>query len=465
MTGKEAVTAAKDSGDRLELDGIFLAEFNRRSRRGWGLERKGDSTPVSGEPPREGAGHRERGPRRRRATVAVLTAVTLVVLLIFASLAIDLGFVRAVCGDMQHTADSGALAAASALMQSDGQDTDAAKDRALEVIERMEKSQGFEALDDQIIEFGTWDYQTHEFTPVSVASGTKPFAVRVVGVRNNTPLFFAGVMGKYSTNVTREAVALASGPCAGIWGLEGVKVTGNVVTNSYNSDDGPYSAATAGENGDICSGRDITINGGVEVDGDVMCGMGYSVNLKGNPDITGLTTANTGPVTAPTVNFGNIASVNDDAKLGLTKSGKSPYKGGAGNLYLNANDNLDFPPGNYYFKSITMHSGSTLTVTGPTTVYVGGNVDASGAGVLNKTSDPGNFSIISAGTNFEIGGSFDFYGSILAPNADAKIHGNSQMYGGLIAKTVTMLGTIDFHVDESLPLMNLIKPPQPSLVK
>jgi len=401
---------------------------------------------------------------RRRAAVAVLTAVTLVVLLIFASLAVDLGFVRAVCGDMQHTADAGALAAASALMQSDGKDTEDAKERALDVIERMEQSQGFEALDDQIIEFGTWDYSTREFTPITSAS-QKPFAVRVVGVRNKTPLFFAGVMGKYSTNVTREAVALASGPCAGIWGLEGVKVTGNVLTNSYISDDGPYSAATAGENGDICSGRNITVNGGVEVDGDVMCGFGYEVTTNGNPEITGLTTANTGPVTAPTLNFGNITSVNDDAKLGLTKSGKSPYKGGTGNLYLNANDNLDFPPGNYYFKSITMHSGSTLTVSGPTTVYVGGNVDASGAGVLNKTSDPGNFSIIAAGTSFEIGGSFDFYGSVLGPNADVKLHGDSQFYGGVIGRTVTLLGNFQVHVDESLPLMNLMKPPQPSLVK
>jgi hypothetical protein len=465
MTGQETVTASKDSGGQPELDGIFLAEFNRRSRRGWRLGREGDGTRVSGERPREGAGHRERGPKRRRATVAVLTAVTLVVLLIFASLAIDLGFVRAVCGDMQHTADAGALAAASALMQSDGKETEDAKDRAVDVIERMLKSQGVDALDDQIIEFGTWDYSTREFTPVSVASGTKPFAVRVVGVRNKTPLFFAGVMGKYSTNVTREAVALASGPCAGIWGLEGVKVTGSVLTNSYNSDDGPYSADTAGENGDICSGRNITVNGSVEVDGDVMCGFGYEVTTNGNPEITGLTTANTGPITAPTVDFGNIKSVNDDTLIGQTTAGKSPWKGAGWNLYINANDNLNVPPGKYYMDSITMHSGSTLTVTGPTTVYVGGNVAASGGGVINKTADPGDFSIIAAGTSFEIGGSYDFYGSVLAPNADVKLHGDSQFYGGVIGKTVTLLGNFEVHVDESLPLMSFMTPPQPSLVK
>src|SRR3972149_3462694 len=66
----------------------------------------------------------EEGFGRRRGTVAVMTAVTLVVLLIFASFAVDLGFVGAVCGDMQHTADSAALAGASALVASDGKDTE-----------------------------------------------------------------------------------------------------------------------------------------------------------------------------------------------------------------------------------------------------------------------------------------------------------------------------------------------------
>src|SRR3990172_2581418 len=115
---------------------------------------------------------------RRRAAVAVLTAVTLVVLLIFASFAVDLGFVRAVCGDMQHTADGGALAGASALRESDGQDTDLAHARAADVIQRMLTSQGLDALDDQIIEVGTWDYHTRAFTAANSAT-KRPFAVRV----------------------------------------------------------------------------------------------------------------------------------------------------------------------------------------------------------------------------------------------------------------------------------------------
>ena len=73
----------------------------------------------------------------RRGAVIVITAVTIVVLLLFASLAVDLGFVNAVCGDMQHSADGAALAGASALYEANESmlaDANLAKDRAAEVL-------------------------------------------------------------------------------------------------------------------------------------------------------------------------------------------------------------------------------------------------------------------------------------------------------------------------------------------
>ncbi|MFH1110683.1 MAG: pilus assembly protein TadG-related protein [Planctomycetota bacterium] len=403
---------------------------------------------------------------RRRAAVAVMTAVTLVVLLIFASFAVDLGFVRAVCGDMQHTADAAALAGASALREVDEADPELVKERAVEMIELMQKSQGFEALADQVIQVGKWDYETGEFTPLEPGARS-PFAVRVVSVRKKTPLFFAAVMGKYSTDVTREAVSLGSGRCGGIWGLNGVRVIGDVVTDSYNADEGAYSADTAGDNGDICSGRNVTVNGGVEVNGDVMCGFAYEVTINGSSaEISGTTTANSGPVTGPVPDFGNITSVNDDVLIPATDGGKPPWRAGLGwNLYLTANDNVNVPPGDYYMDSITMRSGATITVSGKTTFYVGGKVDALGAGIVNQTADPSNLSIISKGTSFEIGGTADLYGSVLAPYAAVKLHGDSNFYGALIGGTVEMLGNFQFHVDESLPIVDFFDPPMPSLVK
>ena len=75
-------------------------------------------------------------------------------------------------------------------------------------------------------------------------------AVRVVGVRFGIPLFFAVIMGNTHTDVSREAIAQFSPACGGIWGLQGIDVPGNIVTDSYDSIDGPYSVATGGEEGD-----------------------------------------------------------------------------------------------------------------------------------------------------------------------------------------------------------------------
>jgi hypothetical protein len=274
-------------------------------------------------------------------------------------------------------------------------------------------------------------------------------------------------MGKYNTNVTREAVSLGSGRCGGIWGLNGVRVIGDVVTDSYESDAGAYSAAIAGDNGDICSGRNVTVNGGVAVSGDVICGFGYDITINGSSaEISGMTTSNSGSVSGPTPDFGDITSVNDNLNIPLTDGGKSPWKAGLGwNLYLTANDNVNVPPGNYYMDSITMRSGATITVSGKTTFYVGGKVDASGAGIINETADPGNLSIISKGSVFEIGGTADFYGSVLASYAAVKLHGDSNFYGAMIGGTVEMLGNFQFHVDESLPIVDFFDPPMPSLVK
>ena len=402
---------------------------------------------------------------RRRAAVAVLTAVTLVVLLVFASFAVDLGFVRAVCGDMQHTADTGALAGASALMQSDGKDTEDVRERALDVIERMENTQGFEALDDQIIELGAWNANTGVFTPVNVASGAKAFAVRVVGVRNRTPLFFAGVIGKYSTNVTREAVALGSGPCGGIWGLQGVKA-GSINTDSYDSTAGPYSALTAGQDGDICSGRDITVGGSAKIQGDVMPGFGYGLTVNGNSgEITGYTTSNTSPITSPTVDFGDAKYSNDNGTIPLTDKGTKPFKGSGWNLSLQGGENLILAGGTYYLDSLKLSGGATIKVTGPTTIYLAGASDTTGGAIDNTTRDPHNLTILSAGTEFKLAGGGAFYATLMAPNAAVTLGSGAVFYGTVVGKTLDLKGDFTMHVDESLPIVDFFDPPQPSLVK
>jgi len=328
----------------------------------------------------------------------------------------------------------------------------------------MLKSQGVDALGDQIIELGTWDYHTREFTPLSETPTRKPFAVRVVGVRNKTPLFFAAIMGKYSTDVTREAVALGSGLCGGIWGLRGVKA-GSINTDSYFSTEGPYDPLTAGENGDICSGRDISAGGSFDVQGDVMPGFGYSLTVNGSSgDITGYTTAHSGALPNVRGEVEQFKYSNDNGSIPKTSDGTAAYKS-TWNIALTSGANLTLSPGNYYFDSLKLTGGATLTVTGKTTIYLKGTADCVGGGIVNQSQSPHDLTIISAGKSFKLGGKSAFFGTLLAPKAVVTLGSNATFYGMVVGGTLELKGDFTVHVDESLPDYESIGAPMPSLVK
>ena len=120
-------------------------------------------------------------------------------------------------------------------------------------------------------------------------------------------LFFAGLAGHPETDVWRSATSGGSKPCAGIWGLEGIKA-GSISSDSFNSTVGPYDATTAGNQGNLCSARGITVEGSFEVDGDVMTGFGYPLVVNGSSgQITGLTTSRITDVEAPSFDFGDVS--------------------------------------------------------------------------------------------------------------------------------------------------------------
>lgn len=410
--------------------------------------------------------HLERDPRRRGAVVVLVTA-SMVTLLIFASLAVDVGYICALTGEAQDNADAGCLAGASAIHQGD---YDSVKARALDIISRNQKRQGFLALEDQIIEVGRWDKATATFTSMDFSLADKANAVRVVGIRNKVSLFFASVMGHHSTDVSREAIAQVAPTCGGVWGIDEVKVPGNVVVDSYFSTEGEYSAGSAGENGDVCSNGPLDVAGSIEIHGDVI---GDPVEVAGGKAIiTGYIDELGSPIEVPSVDFGDVATDNDNASIGLTDLGRDPFPSGGKslggwNLVIKANDNLTLLPGTYYFESAelgTKKMTGSITVTGPTTIYVAGDFGVAGKAQLNTTGDPHNLTIYSSGSTFKLAGNAAVYGTIFAPNSHVMLVGNAEMYGALIGKTVKMAGNFNFHVDESLPLVHSLKSP-PMLVK
>lgn len=413
-------------------------------------------------------GKRRKRSTRRRAITAVFTVVLIPVLLGFAALSVDVSFMYDLAQHTQHTADAGALSGATAL-----QDYFPVEyyDRAIVTVAQNQHSRGFRSLDDQIIEIGRWNSFDQVFIPMSDDEAEQANAVRVTAARHRVPLFFARLMGIHTVDLSRPAVAAVQFPCGGIWGLEEITIPGSVETDSYVSDDGNYSEGTARDNGDLCSGGDITVSGSAYIDGDAMAGIDSQLTVNGGRvEITGVEANMILPSDIPDTNIDDVAVLNDNDRIPDTLLGLDPFSSGL-HLRIGSDDILTLPAGRdnnpavFYFDSMTFTAGALLNITGPTVIYLAGDFDFTGQGTINTTRDPTELLIISAGEIVKMTGSVSFYGSILAPNAEIELAGTSEYFGAVIGRTVKITGDFEFHVDESSPLLAGLEVSPPILVQ
>ena len=403
-------------------------------------------------------GHRQTPPYQRRGVTLLSSLVMMPILMGFAALAVNVGYLGVLRTETQTNADAGALASATAIYDNQ---FDVYESRALTIIEPNQNGQGFLSLADQVVEIGRWDKAAKTFTTVAPADVGSSNAVRVVGNRTGAALYFANLVGVSDTSVAREAIAFVSPACGGVWGINSVTIPGNVTIDSYDSTDGAYSAGAATSNGDACSGGSVTVSGSADIDGDVM---GSSVTLLGGAlTISGETEISTDTVDPPTVDFGDVATYNDNAMIGLTSNGTDPLSVD-NDLTLVSDDVLILVPGRYYFRNFTMTAGSILSLTGATEIYLTGSLEATGSSLINTTLDPADLTIYSTGPLVKLAGNAEFYGSILAPDATLQLTGTSDFYGAVVGGTVDMTGNFTFHVDESLSLVAILKG-TPILVK
>ncbi len=274
----------------------------------------------------------------------------------------------------------------------------------------------------------------------------------MVGERGEVPLFFAGILGVNSTRLIKGATAIqGGGHCLGIWGLEGITGSGDVTTDSYDFRLGGYAGWNIHANGDICSCADIRLGGNTQILGDAIYGEGYDLTLVGSSyEIWGLVAEQDCNFTPPEIDMAGAVADNDNDTIGLTDDGDNPFRGSPGSIFLSGNDNLTLAPGKYYFTSVRIVSLATLTITGPTEIYISGTADFGGGGIINPTGIPGNLKIYLTGSTATFSGGSDFYGAIIAPETDLRFLGDSSYYGVLIGKTLDFRGTTNIHVEESL---------------
>ena len=156
----------------------------------------------------------------RRGSSIVLVAISLVVVLGFSALTIDVGLMYNARADLQRTADAAALASADVL-RNRYYETDSNTAARLAVVHSVE---GNLVLGRQVavdpatdVVFGRAAYDHHLNAYSFFPTATLPNAVRVT-IRHTEnspngplPLIFARVFGRHTTNVTASAAAAMTG--------------------------------------------------------------------------------------------------------------------------------------------------------------------------------------------------------------------------------------------------------------
>ena len=118
---------------------------------------------------------------------------------------------------------------------------------------------------------------------------------------------------------------------------------------------------------------------------------------------------------------------------------------------------MTIPAGNYVFQDFTMSGGSTVTFSGPVTIYYYGNFNMSGS-TVTKDNIPGNLKIVAipnpvnghAPGTLTLSGSSAVYASIYAPQSDVTLSGTGAIYGSVIGQSITMSGSSNIYYDLNL---------------
>jgi Flp pilus assembly protein TadG len=377
---------------------------------------------------------------RRRGVGLVYSTIILLVLCGLASFAVDMGRVVIVKTQLRAAADAAALGAAQYVLW----DQAVAKSAAIATAKVNNADGAPVILNSSDVEIGRWDETTRTFTP---GTAVRPNAVKVTAHRTSARgtavnLPFAKMIGASTCDVKGSAIAMATPQRYAAVGLDWITMGGNS-TNAYRSN-----AIASADNhftarGNIASNGNITLTGSTVVNGDAFPGVGKMV--IGSNHVTGYCTPLTIPLVYPAESAGTAATVNDNASMPSTAIRNTV------DIDLGNQKNVSVPGGTYYFRNMTMGAGSEINFTGPTTLYLTGNLSLGGHAITNQNM-PKNLRIVmlNPNTTISLSGGTDLFADIYAPLSAITVSGNGDIYGAIVGKTIAMTGEAGIHYDLSL---------------
>ncbi len=373
-----------------------------------------------------------------------------------AAIAIDLGYGRLVQAQLQAVSEVSAHAGAMHLDSTPGGMLDAG-DIAVAFAAANTAHGASVSLPLSNVQAGIWDHDASTFTP----SGDAPLvnAVQVLARIDAIDTWFAGpAFRRDAIAASGRATAAVMPPpvaCAVLAATE-LDAMGSIVTDSYDSTQGPYDALVAGDEGSICGNVNLDVGGNAEINGDVIVGRGGDIVTHGNSvDISGDQRYLGSSFMLPILDPRDAEADNDNGNIGLTSTGRNPWH--QGGIRLRSTDQLELTGGVYYFESLRITGQASLLVTGPSEIWVDGDVDVAGGGIVNQGANPHDLTLYCTGDSVSMGGNSDFYGSLIAPDADVDLGGTHDFYGIVIGWTVDLHGNLVVHADTSLmdPLVQI----------
>jgi hypothetical protein len=382
------------------------------------------------------------GPRlkQRRGLSVIYVVVFLVALIAFVSLAVDVGRIRLARTEVQLATDAAARAGVVSIpigTQAVYENAVAAADQNGVIDEDTSQATpdgarinpGLELVPTDDVFIGKWDPKANPDEPFTEITDPKKLrsanAVKIWGRRisernNPIPLIFGPVIGVFSNDIERPAIAKLSGGGAhiGFIGITNVR---------FNGDNATVDGGGVGSDGNIDLGNGNVI-------GDARPGEnGGQINFGPNGQVTGWT-APLDYVLAPLY------------RPAVIPPGATPLPAPVAKVYTLVGSNNAGNPKN--FTGTIDQNTKTINVTGYCRVYVDADLDLRGCSVTNAGGQSNQLEFYVVGAHkVDLGGNSTQTCHVYAPQSDVKVHGTPGFTGWIVGLSLTIDGTANLHYD------------------
>jgi hypothetical protein len=264
--------------------------------------------------------------------------------------------------------------------------------------------------------------------------------------------------GVGSSNGQHTVVAMLAGVAlfrnGGIVANGNVNLSGGSKTDSFDSALGPYDPTTADSAGSVVSNGNVTLSNVATIIKGNLTARGTISNSMAT--VTGTSTPGA-PLTeldtlpCPT---GPYTPASD-----VPTGGGLSYNASTGALTIGAwhgiPQNFVFTGSSYYFSSVTIGGGSTISfgTAAHTDVYISNTLDTGGGSIINTSTNSTRVSIWACGTstsNWRLTGGTNAYFSVYAPTHDLTVSGAGNLYGAVVSRAYTASGGSAIHYDKAL---------------